>query len=170
MLFVSLTGWNIFKLTSIAMLSSLVLAFFLVTVSAGVAPGDEEAALCKHLRATGAAPTPAYSTNMRVLMDSWNYRNLLPLRTGAVWDQVDNDMNNGLGFTTDVSFILSILNCSYAYGHALYVYSGFSSPTLHANNLSKCVDSVLVHRTTGWSHSSSTGQWMEQGYFKSAWW
>ena len=37
------------------MLSALVLAFVLVTVSAGVAPGDEEAALCKDLRAQGAA-------------------------------------------------------------------------------------------------------------------
>ena len=87
------------------MLSALVLAFVLVTVSAGVAPGDEEAALCKDLRAQGAAPTPAYSTNMRVLMDSWNYWNLLPPRTGAVWDHVDNDDNNDLGLTTNVSFI-----------------------------------------------------------------
>ena len=86
------------------MLSSLVLAFIFVTVSAGVAPGDEEA-LCEQLRATGAAPTPAYSTNMRVLMDSWNYQNLLPPRTGAVWDQVDNDDNNPFGVTTNVGFI-----------------------------------------------------------------
>ena len=66
-----------------------------------VAPGDEEP-LCANLRAQGAAPIPAYSANMRVLMDSWNYHNLLPPRTGAVWDQVDNDTNQKDGTTTNV--------------------------------------------------------------------
>ena len=84
----------------------LALSLHLCTVVKTVAPGDEEAVLCEQLRATGAAPTPAYSTNMRVLMDSWNYRILLPPRTGAVWDQVDNDTNNDLGLTTNVSFII----------------------------------------------------------------
>ena len=92
---------SILKLISIAMLSALVLAFIFVIVSAGVAPGDEEAALCKHLRAHGVAPTPAYSTNVRVLMDFWNYRTILD-RPGAVWDQVDNDMNNDQSLTTNV--------------------------------------------------------------------
>ena len=141
---------------SLILLVSVAIATVIAT-SAGVAPGDEEAVVCQQLRTTGAAPTPDYSTNMRVLMDSWNYRNLLPTRTGAVWDQVDNDINNGQGFTTNVSFIYTFDNYLIVaamviynnYGHALYVYSGFSSPTLHANNLSKCVDSVLVHRTTG---------------------
>ncbi len=73
--------------------------------SAGVAPGDEEPD-CSTLRAQGAAPTPSYSANMRVLMDSWNYQNLLPSRIGAVWDQVDNDMNNSPVVTTNVRFIL----------------------------------------------------------------
>ena len=40
---------------------------------------------------------------MRILMDSWNYRNLLPVRTGSVWEQVDNDMNNVDTLTTNVS-------------------------------------------------------------------
>ena len=64
-----------------------------VAVSAGVAPGDEDQLICEHLRAVGAAPIPAYSANMRMLMDSWNYQNLLPPRIGAVWDKVDNDKN-----------------------------------------------------------------------------
>ena len=96
-----------FKLISMAMLSALVLAFIFVTVSASVAPGDEEA-LCEQLRALGIAPIPAYSSNMRVLMDSWNYQNLLPPRTGAVWDQVDNDMNNPSGVATNVSCVCEI--------------------------------------------------------------
>ena len=68
-----------------------------------VAPGDEEP-LCRQLRADRVAPIPAYSANIRVLMDSWNYLNLLPPRTRAVWDQVDNDTNNPVGITTNVSF------------------------------------------------------------------
>ena len=82
----------------ILMLVSLVV----VTASAGVAPRDEEP-FCSNLRAEGSAPIPGYSANMRVLMDSWNYQNLLPPRPGAVWDQVDNDINNPSGVTTNVS-------------------------------------------------------------------
>ena len=75
----------------------------LVPVSAGEAPGDEAQPFCEQLRSKGAAPTPAYSANVRVLMDSWNYQNLLPPHTGAVWQQVDNDMNNPSGIITNVS-------------------------------------------------------------------
>ena len=67
-----------------------------------VAPEDE-VVLCNDRRTQGVAPIPAYSANMRVLMDSWNYQNLLPSHTGAVWDQVDNDNNNPVGTTTNVS-------------------------------------------------------------------
>ena len=76
-----------------------------VAVSAGVAPGDEDQPLCELLRAGEGAPIPAYSANMRVLMDSWNYQNLLPPRTGAVWDHVDNDENNFPGITTNVCVV-----------------------------------------------------------------
>ena len=75
--------------------------YLYTTVVEAVAPGDE-GPLCEQLRAQGAAPIPAYSANMRVLMDSWNYQNLLPGRNGAVWDQVDNDVNNPSGTTTNV--------------------------------------------------------------------
>ena len=85
-------------------LLALLLYLCTIFVAVGaVAPGDEEP-LCANLRAGGVAPIPAYSANTRVLMDSWNYENLLPQRTGAVWDQVDNDMNNPSygGTTTNV--------------------------------------------------------------------
>ena len=78
-----------------------------VVVAAEVAPGDEEQ-LCQDLRANGVAPTPSYAANMSPLMDSWNYQNLLPPRTGAVWDQVDNDTNNPDGVTTNVSKIIML--------------------------------------------------------------
>ena len=74
----------------------------LIIAGASMSSGDEELS-CEELRADRAAPIPAYSTNMRVLMDSWNYQNLLPPRTGAVWDQVDNDTNNPVELTTNVS-------------------------------------------------------------------
>ena len=78
-----------------------------IELAAGIsiAPGDENRYLCQELRSTGAAPIPDYAPNMRVLMDSWNYRNLLPKRTGAVWDQVDNDSRNDASITTTVSLI-----------------------------------------------------------------
>ena len=71
--------------------------------AAGVAPGNEEP-LCQQLRTEGVAPIPGYAPNMRPLMDSWNYLNLFPPRTGAVWDQVDNDTSNQNEVTTNVSY------------------------------------------------------------------
>ena len=86
------------------LLRVLLLSLFTITavVAAGVAPGDEED-LCPGLRGLDTAPTPVYSPTMRILMDSWNYPNLLPNRTGAPWQQVDNDVNNPPEFTTNVS-------------------------------------------------------------------
>ena len=81
-----------------------------VAVSTGVAHEDKDQPFCEQLRAATAAPTPVYPANMRVLMDSWNYQNLLPFRTGAVWDQVDNDMNNRAGETTNVHMYYSVFS------------------------------------------------------------
>ena len=96
------------------MFLTLALVFICVTKSASTsvqAPGDE---ICEQLRSQGAAPIPAYSANMRVLMDSWNYQNLLPPRAGAVWEQVDNDTNNPSGVTTNVSIEFIMM---YWYGY-----------------------------------------------------
>ena len=92
--------------------TSLALLLHLYRIVASVAPGEEEQLFCEQLRAVEAAPIPAYSANMRVLMDSWNYRNLLPPRFGAVWDQVDNDTNNRAEETTNVSLCIVLrLSC-----------------------------------------------------------
>lgn len=72
----------------------------------GTAPGDED--FCQSLRADGVVLTPTYSPTMRILMDSWNYLNLLPPRTGAVWTQVDDDINNPVGLTTNVRHACTI--------------------------------------------------------------
>ena len=90
------------RMASALRVALLVELLILVNPGSSVAPRDEELR-CRELRAQGIALIPAYSDNMRVLMDSWNYLSLLPPRTGAVWDQVDNDMNNPVGTTTNVS-------------------------------------------------------------------
>ena len=69
----------------------------------GVAPGDEYP-FCDVLRASGTIPTPDYDPTTRVLMDTWNYNNLLPDHTGSVWEQVDNDNNNPVATTSNVSW------------------------------------------------------------------
>ena len=74
----------------------------LVARASAVAPGDEEG-LCNNLRASGTIPTPDYDPTMRILMDTVNYLNLLPVRSGSVWEQVDNDDNNPTAVTTNVS-------------------------------------------------------------------
>ena len=84
-----------------AFLLTLLLLYLSTIADATVAPGDKDQ-FCELLRTNGVSPIPAYSANVRVLMDSWNYQNLLPPRTGAVWDQVDNDTNNPVGRTSRV--------------------------------------------------------------------
>ena len=84
------------------MLGVLLLVNIKAVVVVGTAPGDEWD-LCADLRAGAFAPIPNYTPDMMILMDSWNYQNLLPPRTGAVWTEVDNDMNNPVGLTTNVS-------------------------------------------------------------------
>ena len=69
------------------MLLPLLFVVAVVVIAAGVAPGDEDP-LCQQLRANGTAPMLYYAANMRVLMDSWNYQNLLPPHTGAVWTEI----------------------------------------------------------------------------------
>ena len=82
-----------------------VVAATLVVSTHGVAPGDQQE-LCGALRTLGVVPTPDYDPTMVILMDSWNYQNLLPPQSGAVWQQVDNDTNNDVQFTTNVSTIV----------------------------------------------------------------
>ena len=82
----------------------LVELLVLVIPGSSVAPGDEDL-LCEPLGT-------AYSANMRVLMDSWNYVSILPNTINdaeAVWRQVDNDENNRGGLTTNVSHLNIII-------------------------------------------------------------
>ena len=77
-----------------------------------VAPGDEPQ-VCLTLREIGSAQTPNYDPSMGILMDSDNYQDLLPPRSEAVWQQVDNDVNNNQFFSTNVSSVLRIVAHNY---------------------------------------------------------
>ena len=90
-------------------LLACVTSVIVLTAGISIAPGDEDREICQSLRSSTAAPIPGYAPNMRVLMDTWNYQNLLPPRMGAVWDQVDNDTRNNATITTNVSLIQSVL-------------------------------------------------------------
>ena len=85
-------------------LRTLVLLHLSTIADGTVAPGDEDQ-FCQSIRTNRilSTCTLAYSANIKVLMDSRNYQNLLPQRTGAVWDLVNNDTNNPVGTITNVS-------------------------------------------------------------------
>ena len=82
-----------------------------ITVSNGVAPGDENQ-LCPEIREQGILSAIAYSVNMRVLMDSWNYEALLnDHNRRAVWDEVNNDTS----YMSRVSLTMHVVHfCVYA--------------------------------------------------------
>ena len=70
-----------------------------------VAPGDEDQ-LCVNLRMNGLAPMHNYSSHMSILMDSYNYLNLIILGPNyhlGAWQQVDNDEAYAPGIFTFVS-------------------------------------------------------------------
>ena len=68
----------------------------LVPFVTAAAPGDADNFCVSFL------PPPVFPPNTRVLLDSFNYINLLPPQDGAVWQQVDNDDNNVIGAGTQV--------------------------------------------------------------------
>ena len=90
------------------LLERVLVTLWVITVATCVAPGDE-ADICATFRSLGISPIPNYAANMVILMDSDNYPNLLPPRTGAVWQQVDNDVNNDPTISTNVSCYYTIL-------------------------------------------------------------
>lgn len=84
------------------------------TAGGTVAPGDEHQLCTQTLRSEGSAPIPAYSDTMAVLMDSWNYENLLPPLEGAVWAQaVENiDFHPDNIAVTIILYIILYMNNS----------------------------------------------------------
>ena len=66
------------------------------------APGDAESFCTETLPSIGTNILD-YPPEVKPLMDSRHYQQLLPPNTGAVWQTVDNDNNNPSGTTTNVS-------------------------------------------------------------------
>ena len=129
------------------MLLGVVVTLFACTINVAVvaqsvAPGDEEP-LCVPLRMNGIAPAFNYAANMAILMDSRNYQNLLPNRTGAVWQQVDYDDMNDPTITTNVSqFVHVAIDCSINYHTLVRLFSGSNSQMHPAIKQSKSVASL----------------------------
>ena len=70
--------------------------------SCAQAPGDEDSHCTETLPSLGVNILD-YPPEVKPLMDSRNYQQLLPSNIGAVWQEVDNDSNNLSGTTTSVS-------------------------------------------------------------------
>ena len=65
-----------------------------------------------------------YALEVKPLMDSRHYQNLLPPHANAVWQDVDNDNNNPVGTSTDVSrvevkHIMGLVYLSFTLYHAI---------------------------------------------------
>ena len=73
------------------------------------APGDGDKLCTVTLPASGSREPPPLPANARVLMDSYDYINLLPTsEDSAVWQQLDLDDNNVPGRRTEVRFKSSV--------------------------------------------------------------
>ena len=80
----------------------------LVSLTSAGTPGDEDSFCINELPSSGTPP-PIYPPNSKILLDSYNYVNLLPPQDGAVWQAVDNDLNNEAGRGTEVKSLLQII-------------------------------------------------------------
>ena len=66
------------------------------------APGDAQS-LCTETLPSIGLNILDYPPEVKPLMDSRHYQQLLPPNTGAVWQTVDNDTNNPSHIRTSVS-------------------------------------------------------------------
>ena len=78
-------------------LTLFVVALLSVQVVTSRAPGDGDD-FC-----TDTLAGVQHPSNVKILMDSFNYFNLLPPHEGAVWQQLDLDDSNAPGEGTEVS-------------------------------------------------------------------
>ena len=77
--------------------------------SCAQAPGDAELFCTEELPSVGVNILD-YPPEVKPLMDSRHYRQLLPPSSGAVWQKVDNDTNNPSGTRTSVSCYTGVLH------------------------------------------------------------
>jgi len=84
------------------LLVALVIALTWFERSFAQAPGDADPFCTETLPAVGVNILD-YAPEVKPLMDSRHYQNLLPPHADAVWQEVDNDNNNPSGTTSAVS-------------------------------------------------------------------
>ncbi len=77
----------------------------LVSLTLSSAPDDVDS-FCTNV--SSSTPPPVHPPNSRILMDSYNYINLLPPHNGPAWQMVDNDNNNLPGRGTEVSDVCAL--------------------------------------------------------------
>ena len=87
-------------------LSTWILWAIVVVMVTAQAPGDEDV-LCTELLPSIGQNVIVYPPNVKPLMDSSHYEDLLlPAATSVppVWQEVDNDNNNPAGLASSVSY------------------------------------------------------------------
>ena len=93
-------------------LSAWILWAIVVVMVTAQAPGDEDT-ICTELLPSIGQNVIVYPPNVKPLMDSSHYEDMLPPAATSdppVWQRVDNDNNNDPGIPTNVSyaFIISL--------------------------------------------------------------
>ena len=88
------------------MLIFAILAVASYQLASAQAPGDTSQ-VCLDLRAAGIEIL-GYPPNVKPLMDSRDYENLVPDHQSPVWQRVDRDNNNPTGVATTVSLPLVV--------------------------------------------------------------
>ena len=83
---------------------AVVIVLSLFDRSFAQAPGDADPMCTEVLPGIGTNILD-YAPEVKPLMDSRHYQDLLPPHVHAVWQEVDNDNNNPSGTTTDVSWV-----------------------------------------------------------------
>ena len=81
---------------------------YLVYLISARAPEDAEL-ICTDEFAS-PVPSPIYHPNLRVLMDSYWYVNLLPPQDGPAWTELDTDSNNEMGRGTEVFTFIYLMS------------------------------------------------------------
>ena len=109
-------------------LYSIPIFALLLSVVTGRAPGDGNDFCTNTLPIPGGVQAPVHPSNVKILMDSFNYLNLLPPHGGAVWQQLDLDTNNVDGAGTEVS--MSTLMVDVYLESSLLLHSGVRTAIL----------------------------------------
>ena len=79
---------------------AILLSVHMVT---GRAPGDGDDFCTNTLPVTDGVVAPVHLSNVKILMDSFNYLNLLPPHDTPAWQRLNLDDNNEAGEGTEVS-------------------------------------------------------------------